>query len=97
MKMLRIFTLVFLSIYNSVWANTPVNRKSHHAVVRRGNMISLIKMNPENNRSLLKAQEASTERILQLVLVGIIEFEKGRRREDPKFSLKKRSGQTNFI
>lgn len=84
MKMLRILTLIFLSIYNPLWANTPVNRKSDHVVVRSGNMISLVKMNLENNRTLLKVQEASPERILELVFVGIIEFEKGRRRNEPK-------------
>jgi len=84
MKMLRILTLIFLSIYNPLRANTPVNRKSDHFIVRSGNMISLVKMNLENNRTLLKAQEASPKRILELVFVGIIEFEKGRRRNDPR-------------
>jgi hypothetical protein len=84
MKMLRILTLIFLSIYNSVWANDPGNRKSEYVVVTRGNMISLMKINNENNRTLLKSQAVSTKKILDLVFVGIIEFEKGRRRDDPK-------------
>lgn len=84
MKMLRILILIFLSIYNPLWAQDSSVRYPDHIIVTKGNMISLMKLNAENNTMLLKDQEGGLERFLDLMFKGIVDFEKGRRRDDPK-------------
>jgi predicted transcriptional regulator len=58
--------------------------KTDRIVIARGNMISVGKLSTENNRMLLRSQGVSTISLLGLVFDGIIEFEKGKRRRDPK-------------
>jgi len=84
MKMLRILTLTILAIYNSLWANNSFSMNTDRFVVARGNMISVRKLDIENNRMLLKSEEVNTVSFFALVFDGIIEFEKGKRKKGSK-------------
>lgn len=90
MKILRIFTLTLLAIYNPVWENISYNKMQDHMVIVEGNMISLRKLNAENNRMLWKSKETGLAELYDLIFQGILQFERGRRNESPKTLSKRR-------
>lgn len=84
MKVVRIILLICLSVYNSSRADDSCHKNSDYMIVRRGNLISLRKIDNEYNKMLLNDPGGGFERFLDVVFNGIVEFEKGRRRKDFK-------------